>query len=87
MPVFDWYTIYSICGFFKKIWPRIIIILCWVSPIKKIFPYYQELELFINVFKKLKDLAKLFPRDVEEKQIRGVEDSGRKSNKAVFHIL
>lgn len=63
-----------------------IVILCWVNPEKTIWSL-PELELFLkylNVFRKLKDLNKLFPRHGEEKKIKGFEGSGRKNNNAIF---
>lgn len=71
--------------FFFKFDPEFIIILCWVNPIKK----YSLVASSVIVYKSILKTkgSKLFPRDVEEKQIRSVEDSGRKNNKAVFHIL
>ena len=52
----------------------------------KNIPLLPELELFIKSILKTKG-SKLFPRDAEEKKIRDVEDSDRKNNTAVFHIL
>ena len=82
MPVFDCYTIYSICGFLKKFDPELIIILCWVNPIKK----YSLIARTVIIYKSILKTkgSKLFPRDAEKKKIRDVEDSDRKNNKAVF---
>ena len=72
--------------FFKKFDLELSLFFVGLAQLKK-YSLITRTRIIYKRFQKLKDLAKLFPRDVEEKQIRGVEDSGRKSNKAVFHIL
>lgn len=70
---------------FKKFDPEFIIILCWINPVKK-YSLIARTGIIYKSILKMKG-SKLFLRDVEEKKIRGVEDSDRKNNKAVFHIL
>lgn len=46
-----------------------------------------ELKLFLkylNIFRKQKDLNKLFPRHGEGKKIKGFEGHGGKNNNAIF---